>query len=154
MVLNKEKEMLYISGKLIKLCHEPLVTYVKGKKKVGDEPYYQFCVLTDKDDITAAMIDSIYYAESDYQFTPKWVKGEADVNEEGKIFVNFKSRYDIKYFLPDDDHAYNLESLTELKGNIVGSDVTLAVKCKEGAMYVSALRVDVLKSVSVNDYFA
>ena len=34
MIYNKEKEMLYISGKLVKLCHEPLVSYVKGKKKV------------------------------------------------------------------------------------------------------------------------
>ena len=153
MQYNKEKEMLYISGKLIKLCHEPLVTYVKGKKKTGDEPYYQFCVLTDEDQDTADQIDALYYTDAEDQFKPKWIKGEAE-SEDGKIFVNFKSRYDIKYFLPDEDHAYNLDSLTESKGNIVGSDVTLAVKCKERALYVSALRVDTLKSVSVSDYFA
>ena len=154
MIYNKEKEMLYISGKLVKLCHEPLVSYVKGKKKVGDEPYYQFCVLADEDESVADQINALYYADADDQFIPKWIKGEAEVNEDGQIFINFKSRYDIKYFLPDVETAYNLESLTDAKGSIIGSDVTLAVKCKEGAMYVSAMRVDQLKSVTVDDYFA
>lgn len=154
MIYNKEKEMLYISGKLVKLCHEPLVSYVKGKKKVGDEPFYQFCVLADEDEAVADQINALYYAVADDQFIPKWIKGEAEVNEDGKIFVNFKSRYDIKYFLPDIETAFNLESLTDAKGSIIGSDVTLAVKCKEGALYVSAMRVDQIKSVSADDYFA
>ena len=122
MVFNKEKEMLYISGKLVKLCHEPLVSFVKGKKKVGDEPYYQFCVLADQDVAVADQIGAVYYADADDQFIPKWIKGDAEVNEDGKIFVNFKSRYDIKYFLPDIETAFNLESLTEAKGSIIGSD--------------------------------
>lgn len=152
---NKDKEMLYIQGKLVKLTHEPLVTYVNGKKKTGDEPYYQFAVLGPDDDVIADQIEALYYADSSDQFKPKWVKGVADQDDDGNIFYNFKSRYDIRYFVAEEDGAaYNYESLKEAHGSIIGSDVTLAVKCKPGALYVSAMRIDKIKSVTVDDYFA
>ena len=152
---NKEKEMLYIQGKLVKLCYEPLTTYVKGKKMVGDVPYYQFAVIAEKDEAVADQIQALYYADALDQFTPRWVRGDADQDESGNIFYNFKSRYDIRYFAAEEDGAaYNFESLKEAHGSIIGSNVTLAVKCKEGALYVSAMRIDRIKSVTVNDFFA
>ena len=152
---NKEKEMLYIQGKLVKLCHEPLTTYVKGKKQTGDVPYYQFAVIAEWDEVIADQIRTLYYAEAAEQFTPKWVRGEAEQGESGSVFYNFKSRYDIRYFAAEEDGtAYNFESLKEAHGSIIGSDVTLAVKCKEGALYVSAMRIDRIKSVTVDDFFA
>lgn len=152
---SEEKEMLYVQGKLVKLCHEPLTTYVKGKKKVGDEPYYQFSVIAEEDEEIAEEILNRYYQDADDQFTPKWVRGVAEKDESGKIFYNFKSRFDIRYFAAEEDGAaYNFESLREAHGSIIGSDVTLAVKCKEGALYVSAMRIDHIKSVTVDDFFA
>lgn len=155
MQFNKEKEMLYIQGKLVKMTHEPLTTYVKGKKKTGDEPYYQFAVIAEEDEVTADQIRALYYADSEEQFTPKWIRGEAEQDDSGNIFYNFKSRYDIRYFVAEEDgKAYNFETLKEEHGSVVGSLVTLAVKCKEGALYVSAMRIDHIKSVTVDDFFA
>ena len=152
---NKDKEMLYIQGKLVKLCYEPLTTYVNGKKKTGDVPYYQFAVITEEDEAIADQIRALYYADASDQFTPKWIRGEEKPDDNGNIFYNFKSRYDIRYFAAEEDGAaYNFESLKESHGSIVGSDVTLAVKCKEGALYVSAMRIDRIKSVTVDDFFA
>ena len=155
MKFNKEKEMLYIQGKLVKLTHEPLITYVNGKKKTGDEPLYQFAVVAPEDEPIADQIRALYYADAAEQFIPKWIKGEVEQDENANIFYNFKSRYDIRYFVAEEDgKAYNFETLKEEHGSIIGSDVTLAVKCKEGALYVSAMRIDHLKSVTVDDFFA
>lgn len=152
---NKDKEMLYIQGKLVKLCHEPLTTYVKGKKQTGEVPYYQFAVIAEENEEIADQIRELYYADASEQFTPKWIRGEAEKEDSGNIFYNFKSRYDIRYFAAEEDGAaYNFESLKEAHGSIIGSDVTLAVKCKEGALYVSAMRIDHIKSVTVDDFFA
>lgn len=150
---NKDKEMLYIQGKLVKLTYGPLV--VNGKEKTSGGSYYQFAVLGPSDPAEAEKIGKLYYADSEDTYIPKWIKGEADTDEEGNIFYNFKSRYDIRYFVAEEDGAaYDFESLKEAHGSIIGSEVTLAVKCKPGALYVSAMRIDKIKSVTVDDYFA
>ncbi len=156
MKLNVDKNLLWISGKLVKLKYGKLENYVNGKPKYSEKEYYQFSVLTPEDPGTAEAVRANYYASADAQFTPRWITGEEKPDEKGMIFVNYKSLYDVKYFIPDreGDNALSFDDVRERYGSLVGSTVTLSITCKEGALYVAAVRVDDLKTVSVNDYFA
>lgn len=154
MEYNKEKNRLLVSGALVKCTYGPLESFNAGKKKTSDKSYYQFALATDEDKNTAALIMSDYYAGKDSAFIPAWVKGTADKTEDGRIYVNFKSLYDIKYFLPGEETPLSYDDVREHYGSIVGSEVTASIVCKDGALYVGAIRVDKLKTVTVDDYFA
>lgn len=154
MEYNKEKNRLLVSGALVKCTYGPLESFNGGKKKTSDKSYYQFALATEEDKSTAALIMKSYYAGKDSAFIPAWVKGTAEKTEDGRIYVNFKSLYDIKYFLPEEDTALSYDDVRENYGSIVGSEVTASIVCKDGALYVGAIRVDKLKTVTVDDYFA
>jgi len=154
MEYNKEKNRLLVNGALVKCTYGPLESFNAGKKKTSGKSYYQFAIATAEDPIVAAQIKEAYYSGKDDAFIPAWVKGTADKTEDGRIYVNFKSLYDIKYFLPGEELPLSYDDVHEKYGSIVGSDVTASIVCKDGAMYVGALRIEKLKTVTVNDYFA
>ena len=154
MEYNKEKNRLLVSGALVKCTYGPLESFNGGKKKTSDKSYYQFALATEEDKNTAAQIMKSYYAGKDSAFIPAWVKSTAEKTEDGRIYVNFKSLYDIKYFLPGEETALSYDDVRERYGSIVGSEVTASIVCKDGALYVGAIRVDKLKTVTVDDYFA
>ena len=154
MKYDKEKSRLLVSGALVRCTYGPLETFVNGKKKTSDKSYYQFALATPEDKDTAALIMADYYSDKDSNFIPAWVKGTADKTEDGRIYVNFKSLYDIKYFFPGEEMPLSYDDVLERYGSIVGSEVTASIVCKDGALYVGAIRVDKLKTVTVDDYFA
>lgn len=154
MELNKEKNRLLITGKLTKMSYGVLETFVAGKKKASEKEYYQYSAITDPDPEVAKDILNTYYGNADLAFIPKWVRGTGDITEDGKIFVNFKSLYDIKYFLPGVETPLSYDDVREHYGSLVGSTVTFSIVCKENALYVGALRVDDLKTTTIDDYFA
>lgn len=157
MEYNKEKNRLLVSGALVKCTYGPLESFTNGKKKTSDKSYYQFAIATEEDPIVAAQIKETYYKDKDDAFIPAWVRdnvAEKDKTQDGRIYVNFKSLYDIKYFLSGEEAPLSYDDIKERYGSIVGSDVTASIVCKDGAMYVGALRIDKLKTVTVNDYFA
>lgn len=158
--LNTEKSRVEVEGRLIKLSYDFMYQYVKGaKKQIGNEKVYQFAIVTkNPDEDLKAEILAEYYGNADEQYKPKWLKADAEEDENGNIVVNLKSKYDIKYFVrdpeSDDFICYNsLDDLTEAKGNLIGSQVTASIKCKEGAMYIVALRFDKESVVTADAYF-
>ena len=157
MEYNKEKNRLLVNGALVKCTYGPLESFNAGKKKTSDKSYYQFAIATAEDPIVAAQIKEAYYSGKDDAFIPAWVRDnipEKDKTSDGRIYVNFKSLYDIKYFLTGEEAPLSYDDIKERYGSIVGSEVTASIVCKDGAMYVGALRIDKLKTVTVNDYFA
>ena len=157
MEFNKEKNRLLVTGSLVRCTYGQIETYYAGKKKLSDKNYYQFAIATPEDPIVAAQIKETYYAEKEDAYIPAWVRDNVkddDKTSDGRSYVNFKSLYDIKYFFPGEEAPLSYDDIKERYGSIVGSDVTASIVCKDGAMYVGALRIDKLKTVTVNDYFA
>lgn len=156
---NAEKARVEVSGRLIKMTHDFMYQYIKGQKKqLGTEKVYQYAIVTQdpSGELKEEILDA-YYSDSDDQYKPKWLKSDAEVDENGNVIVNLKSRYDIKYFAKDEsgkDVCYSsLDDLTAAKGNLLGSQVTASIRCKEGAMYIVALRIDKESAVTADAYF-
>lgn len=156
---NAEKARVEVSGRLIKMTYDYMFQYVKGQKKqLGTEKVYQYAIVTkNPDEDLKGEILAEYYGNADEQYKPKWLKSDAETDENGNVIVNLKSRYDIKYFAKDEtgkDVCYSsLEELTAAKGNLLGSQVTASIRCKEGAMYIVALRIDKESAVTADAYF-
>ena len=155
---NKEKDRIEITGRIIKCKLDYLTKYVGGKQqRIGDAPVYQFAIVTDAPDPSFTdTIRNTYYAKSSDDYTPKWLIGKAETDDNGHIIINLKSKYDIKYFAPVEGEmtAYNsLDDFNKVHDNPLGSIVTASVQCKEGAMYIKALRFDKISSVTADSYF-
>ena len=149
----EEKNRLEITGKLAKMTFGKITTTVKGKEKTTDKAYYQFSINAPEDTETAARIDSTYYDGVEDSYKPKWVKGEDKVDSTGNVFYNFKSLFDINIFY--NGERYNYDDFLALCGGApLGSKVTFSINCKEGALYLAAIRIDELKKVSVDDFFS
>ena len=155
--VNKETNTMWISGVLVKCTYAPLI---KGKDKNGnlrysEENYYQFAFAVSAVDAERVREDigATYYGSAEAQYIPKWVKGEESPDENGNIILNFKSRYDIYYFLGDDRLSY--DDLTDRYGGRapLGSKVTANIALKDGAMYVKAIRFDEIKEIKASDFF-
>lgn len=154
MKLDKDLNRLQISGKLAKMTYGKITTMVKGKEKTTDKAYYQFSINAQVDAETAAQIDTLYYDGVEDGYKPKWVKGEEKVDANGNCFYNFKSLFDIKIF--DGDECFNYSDFLAHCGGTapLGSQVTFSIICKEGALYLAAIRIDELKKASVDDFFS
>lgn len=154
MLLTNEKNRLQITGKLAKMSFGKITTVVKGKEKTTDKPYYQFSINAPYDAETAAKVDKLYYDGVEDTYKPKWIKGEEKLDASGNCFFNFKSLFDIRIFEGDDCYSY-ADFIAHCGGTApLGSDVTFSVICKEGALYLAAIRVDKLKKASVEDFFS
>ena len=154
MKLDTELNRLEIQGKLAKMTYGKITTTVKGKEKTTDKAYYQFSINALEDTATAAAIEKEYYDGVEDTYKPKWVRGEEKVDANGNCFYNFKSLFDIHIF--DGDVCYNFSDFLAHCGGTapLGSDVTFSIVCKEGALYLAAIRIDKLKKASVKDFFS
>lgn len=156
MKLDKENNKIYVEGTLTKLNYAPLITKdASGKERASKESYYQISVLTAlPDQETRDYIKSTYYKDVEDGFIPKWLK-DPKANDNGNIYVNFKSLYDLRYFVPTDGEYTRMsyDDVTE-GGAPLGSEVVVSVRCKEGALYADAIKFLRLKSISVDDYFS
>lgn len=153
MKLNTELNRLQISGKLAKMAFGKITTVVNGKEKTTEQPYYQFSINAPVDEVMADQVCRLYYGGVQDNFKPKWVRGEEKVDANGNCFYNFKSLFDIKIF--DGDECYNYSDFLAYCGGTapLGSKVTFSIICKEGALYLAAIRIDELKVASVDDFF-
>lgn len=165
--LDKEKSRIIVPGKLIKLNYAPLVYKdAKGVERKSEVSYYQLCVATAYNDVNKATADAIretYYSGVSADFVPGWLKNAPETGKD--LLVNFKSRYDVKHFVrsdsenpfaptaSDDWTAIGYNDLIAKYTSVIGSDVTVSAKCKDGAIYVDAIRYDVMHTVDVKDYF-
>lgn len=158
--INKENNKLYLEGTLIKLIYAPLVTYIDGKEKVSKEAYYQLAVKAPEDKGAAQNVRTAYYTDVADNFIPKWVRGEEKPDAKGEIYYNFKSLYDLKYFLPNEEgnysNALSYDDLCEKCNGVapLGSRVLVSIRCKEGALYADAIKFLDVKKVTVDSYFA
>lgn len=153
MRFNQEKNRVEITGTLTKMSYGKIVTERNGKKYESDKSYYQFSILTEEDAAVSRAVLDNYYAKTDLQYIPKWVAGTAD-KKDGRIYCNFKSLFDVMIF--DGDTRYGFSDFLEMCGGVapLGSDVTFSITCKDGALYISAIRIDKLRRASVEDYFS
>ena len=152
MKLDKEKNTLYMEGNLIKATYDHIP---QGKGKVSKDCFYQVAIKTAYDQAIATELLNSFYADAEAQYIPKWL---VNSDCEDEVICNFKSMYDIRWFIPDENgkyqnHSYK-QALDHFGGVIpLGSKVTINVTCKEGALYIKALRFDQIASVSVENYF-
>ena len=152
MKLEKENNTLYMEGNLIKATYDHLQ---QGKGKISKDCYYQVAVKTAYDEKIANAILKQYYADAEPQYIPKWLQNKEGEDE---VICNFKSMYDIRWFIPDENgnfknHSYK-QAVDHFGGVIpLGSKVTINVTCKDGALYIKAIRFDQIASVSVENYF-
>ena len=150
----EEKNRLEITGKLAKMTFGKIINMVNGKEKATDKSYYQFSINAPADNAAASIINSKYYSGVEASYVPKWVKGEEKTDAHGNVFYNFKSLFDIKVFY--NNECYNYADFLNVCGGTapLGSTVTFSINCKEGALYLAAIRIDELKKASVSDFFS
>lgn len=150
--IKEDDETLVITGTLVRLAFGKLPTF--GKKTKDEGEYYQISIRVGapSTEIREA-VECLAYPETDRAFIPKWVKGEEKPDNEGFIFVNLKSRYEVALTV-DGENRISWDDFREEYGNGIGSEVKVSAKMKPGALYPQGVYFfDEIKQVSVKDMF-
>lgn len=126
-------------------------------KYKGDTETYQVSVHTPS--LTAEVIEDIkkrYFSDTKDRYLPSFIKDAEKDGTKDPLYINLQSQYEFGTFLPGEGNKrYSFDDVIELGDGLAprGSEVTLSMRLKEGAIYPLALRIDKLNKQDAADFF-